>query len=52
MTEKASDDVSTYKVFKFSGKDDVLWREWKIKTLAYARRKNMTEAFLSDLSNT
>lgn len=36
---------TTLKVFKFSGKDRAKWREWKIKTLAYARRKGFVEAF-------
>ena len=47
MTKSEIDDETstTLKVFKFSGKDRTKWREWKIKTLAYARRKGFVEAF-------
>lgn len=47
MTKSDIDEETstTLKVFKFSGKDRTKWREWKIKTLAYARRKGFSEAF-------
>ncbi len=53
MTKSEIDDetsTSTLKVFKFSGKDRSKWREWKIKTLAYARRKGFVEAFTKTYS--
>ncbi len=46
--DNEEETLTSLKVFKFSGKDRTKWREWKIKTLAYARRKDFVEAFTKD----
>ena len=50
----ATDDTeeyssSTWKIFKFDG-TKTKFREWKIKTKAYARRKKFAKGFTEDYS--
>ncbi|KAG9303060.1 hypothetical protein G9A89_000290, partial [Geosiphon pyriformis] len=57
LTSRAGQDhkdeemSTTLKVFKFGSMDRTKWRECKIKTLAYARRKGFSEAFTKKYDN-
>ena len=48
-TTTDEEEYSSFKVFKFNGTKNK-FREWKIKSLAYARRKGFETGFTQDLS--
>ena len=53
MTSKEdTTDSHTFKVFKFDGSEPSKFREWKIKSMAYARCKKFYQGFTDDLSGT
>ena len=45
------DDLISFKVMKFDGTNPEEFREWKIKSLAYARRKGFANAFTNNWVN-
>jgi hypothetical protein len=52
MTKEEKDDFSSFKVFNFDGSDRTKFREWRIKSLAYGRRKKFAKAFTTDIYET
>lgn len=51
MTTQVGNDLILFKVLKFDGTDVTSFCGWKIKVLAYTRRKKFKNALSNDWSN-
>ncbi|KAG7370928.1 hypothetical protein IV203_019498 [Nitzschia inconspicua] len=47
-----TEEVSSFKTYHFDGSDRTKFREWKIKTKAYATRKKFWKGFTTDIRDT
>ncbi|KAG7353674.1 reverse transcriptase RNA-dependent DNA polymerase [Nitzschia inconspicua] len=48
----ATDEMSSFKTYLFDGSDSSKFREWKIKSRAYAQRKKFWKGFTTDIYDT